>query len=364
MPRPSRAVVRRRRLTVGVATLLVAAVAALLATRPGPGPGRKDGATRTSTVVSRPAGTTTTTTTAPPRRSGPFAVGSEDPTFAEPAGAGLPVRLLPTLVLYPATGSPGGQPVPGAVPDRTDGPYPLVVFSQGYDETPASYGGVLAAWAAAGYVVAAPTYPFTDPPVCPSCEADIVNHPRDLRFVITSLLDASAGTSGPLAGLVEATEVAVAGQSDGGDVSLAVAAAPAQRDPRVKAAIIMSGQELSSLGSGFYTAGSVPLLVTQGTADPINVPSCSVELYDAAPAPKYYLSFVGAGHLPPYQDPGTDLTTFEVVSTDFLDATLKGAAGAAASLLAAGNVPGATTVTDAPSVGPPTAPFCQDTPAG
>lgn len=347
-----------------VAALLVAAVAALLATRPGPGPTRSEGTTRPSTVASNPTSSTATTPATAPRRSGPFAVGSASTTFVEPAGGDLPVRSLPTLLFYPATGAPGGQPAPGATPDRADGPYPLVVFSQGYDETPASYGALLAAWAAAGYVVAAPTYPFTDPPVCPTCEADIVNHPRDLRFVITNVLGASASGSGALAGLVDAAEVAVAGQSDGGDVSLAVAAAPAQRDPLVKAAIIMSGQELSSLGSGFYTAGSVPLLVTQGTADPVNVPSCSVELYDAAPAPKYYLSFLGAGHLPPYQDAGTDLSTLETVSTDFLDATLKGDQGATATLLAAGNVPGATTVTDAPSVGPPTAPLCQDTPPG
>jgi dienelactone hydrolase len=347
--------------------LLVVAVVALLATRPGRGPTRSSGTTRPSSVASRPTSSTATTAPPPtttPRPMGPFAVGSTSTTFVEPAGGALPVRSLPTLLLYPTTGAPGGQPTPGAAPDRADGPYPLVVFSQGYDETPASYGALLASWAAAGYVVAAPTYPFTDPPVCPTCEADIVNHPRDLRFVIASVLGASASGSGTLAGLVDAAEVAVAGQSDGGDVSLAVAAAPSQRDPAVKAAIIMSGQELSSLGSGFYTAGSVPLLVTQGTADPVNVPSCSVELYDAAPAPKYYLSFLGAGHLPPYQDPGTDLSTLETVSTDFLDATLKGDQGAATTLLAAGNVPGATTVTDAPSVGPPTAPFCQDTPAG
>ncbi len=366
MPRrPSRAVIVRRRLTVATSALLLVGIVALLVTRSHSGPAHPTTTTRPQTVASRPTETTSPTT--PPTtnpRSGPFAVGTSTTTLVEPAGGGLPIRSLPTLLFYPATGASGGAPSPAAQPDRTDGPYPLVVFSQGYDETPASYGALLAAWAAGGFVVAAPTYPFTDPPVCPTCEADIVNHPRDLRFVITSMLDASASSSGLLAGLVDPSEVAVAGQSDGADVSLAVAAAPSQRDPLVKAAVIMSGQELSSLGTDFYTAGSVPMLVTQGTADPVNFPSCSVELYNAAPAPKYFLSFLGAGHLPPYQDAGVDLSTLEVVSTDFLDATLKGEQRAAAALLVAGNVPGATTVTDAPSVGPPAAPLCEDTPPG
>src|SRR5581483_9590258 len=116
-----------------------------------------------------------------------FKVGLTKFTLSEPAssatpnshtGAGAPVRSIPVGVRYPAVGTFNGHSNPGAPADTAHGPYPLVVFSQGYDMAASAYAGLINAWASAGYVVAAPTYPFTDPlaPGGPN-ETDIVYHP-------------------------------------------------------------------------------------------------------------------------------------------------------------------------------------------
>jgi predicted dienelactone hydrolase len=228
--------------------------------------------------------------------------------------AGQPIRLLPTVVRYPilARGTVGAR-------------FPLVVFSQGFDEPAEAYSALLDAWTRAGYVVAAPTYPLTDPTQPTGVnESDIVNHPADLRFVISALQAAASDPHSPLHRVLDPRLVSVTGQSDGGDVSLAVAANSCCRDSVVKAAMILSGAELSAFGGSYYASRRrIPLLVTQGTDDTINVPACSAQLYDQASRPKYYLSIAGAPHLPPYVDPGPIRRGIEMVTIAFLDAFLK-----------------------------------------
>ncbi|HLI61431.1 MAG TPA: hypothetical protein VKV21_17375 [Solirubrobacteraceae bacterium] len=222
-------------------------------------------------------------------------------------------RPLPTVVRYPVVHAA-----------RPHDPLPLIVFSQGFAEPAEAYAGLLHAWAAAGFVVADPTYPRTDPDAPGGLdESDIVNHPADLRFVIRALVHAAADRSSPLHHRIDTGEVAVVGQSDGGDVSLAVAENSCCRDRAVRAAVILSGAELSAFGGRYFAAGHVPLLVTQGTADTINAPACSAQIYDEAPQPKYYLDMVGAEHLPPYQAPGPVRSGVARVVVAFLEAFLE-----------------------------------------
>ena len=132
----------------------------------------------------------------------PYAVGSLSFTVTEAAIAGSGPRSFVTYVRYPAQpGTPG--PGGGApTPRRAGGPFPLVVFSGGYDFDPEGYSALLDAWAAAGYVVADPVYPATSPTSPePLDEGDIVHHPGDLSAVITALVEAGRGAgTGPLAG--------------------------------------------------------------------------------------------------------------------------------------------------------------------
>jgi hypothetical protein len=95
----------------------------------------------------------------PPAPRPPFAVGVLIETFVDhsrvtPANGDepeLPDRTLVTTIWSPATG--GAHPTPptqGAAPDRTSGPYSLIVFGHGLGAAPEVHEGLLSRWAAAG----------------------------------------------------------------------------------------------------------------------------------------------------------------------------------------------------------------------
>ncbi|MHB1536732.1 MAG: alpha/beta hydrolase family protein, partial [Acidimicrobiales bacterium] len=353
------AVLRRRRFATGLTMAVVAVVAAVVVAHLGHSPRKPlSDPTVPSGGTAPPAATTlvptTTSTTVPPQ---PNAIGSIQLTFQRSATTGpLSVRQIPTIVRYPAvTSGPGGT----AVADRAGGPYPLLVFSQGFGYPAEGYAALLNSWTSDGYVVADPTYPYTYPDV--SNEADIVHHPADLRSVISDLLQMSTQTGSTLSGLINPQEIGVVGQSDGGDVSLAVAAAPCCRDPRVKAAAVLSGAEASVFAGTYYSAGSVPLLVVQGSADTINPPVCSTTLYDQAPPPRYFLSLFGAQHLPPYVDAGPDQTLVEEVTRQFFDGYLKGQPAELAAIPGTGDVSGVAAVAVGAAV-PPAPGACPQAP--
>jgi dienelactone hydrolase len=258
-------------------------------------------------------------------------------------GATVP-RTLVTIVRYPAVGAPSGVDEPGATPAPA-GPFPLIVFGHGFAVTPGIYAPLLRAWARAGYVVAAPAFPLgnANAPGGPN-EPDLPNQPGDMKFVITRLLAASAQSSGVLAGLIDPRRIAVSGQSDGGDTALAVAYDPRYRDPRVRAAAILSGAEIPFITAFEIEPGGPPLLATQGTADTINPPSMTYAFYNHAPPPKYLLSLLGARHLPPYTGEQPQLAIVERVTLAFFDRYLKGNRSGVARMASAGNVAGVATL--------------------
>jgi dienelactone hydrolase len=250
-------------------------------------------------------------------------------------------RTLVTYVRYPALGAPEGTDLPDAPPARAAGPFPLVVFAHGYDVTPRPYAHLLQSWARAGYVVAAPVFPLENPgaPGGPD-EADLANEPRDMSFVISRLLTESASSADPLAGLVDPAHIAVAGHSDGGETALAVAYSRRFHDPRVDAAMVFSGAEMSGIGGFDFAAHGPPLLAAQGTADTSNEPRFTYSYFDAARRPKYLLRLLGAEHLPPYTTEQPQLGIVERVTGAFLDEYLEHAPGALRRLRSFGGVPG------------------------
>ncbi len=257
-----------------------------------------------------------------------------------PSGRLVP-RTLVTVIRYPAPGAPGRFDLHGASADRAAGPFPLVVFGHGFAVTPAPYARLLRAWAAAGYVVAAPVFPLenANAPGGPN-ESDLVNQPRDMRFVISSMLAADARRHGPLAGLIEPHVIAVAGQSDGGETALAVAYDHRFLDSRVGAAVILSGAEIPGSDGFPFPARSPPLLAAQGTADTTNRPINTYDFFALARRPKYLLKLLGAPHLGPYTDEQPQLGIVERVTIAFLDRYLKRDPGAGERLTRAGNVRG------------------------
>src|SRR5581483_2972221 len=226
-------------------------------------------------------------------------------------------RVLVTYVRYPTRGRR---------------PFPLVVFAHGFALTPQPYARLLATWARAGYVVAAPAFPGErrGAPGGPS-QADLVNEPADLSFVVSRL---TARTS-PLRGLVDPTRIALAGHSDGAEAALAASYDPRYRDPRVDAALVFSGAAFP--GFGRAPRGSPPLLAVQGTADPINRPAVTAAYYRLMRRPKFLLWLMGASHLPPYAAVDRWSGVVDRATTAFLGHYLRGEP--LAPLLAAG-VPG------------------------
>ena len=170
-------------------------------------------------------------------------------------GRGREPRTLVTVVRYPL---------------HARGPFPLVVFGHGFAVTPRPYAPLLTAWARAGFVVAAPIFPLENAhaPGGPDESTDLINQPRDMSFVITRMLRAGAARHGFLAGLIDPRQIAVAGQSDGGETALAVAYDRHFIDRRVAAAVILSGAEIPGVGGFDFPSPSPPLLASQGTADP------------------------------------------------------------------------------------------------
>jgi dienelactone hydrolase len=244
-------------------------------------------------------------------------------------GQGLRPRKLVTVVRYPL---------------HPPGPVGLIIFGHGFAVTPAYYSRLLEAWAQAGYVVAAPVFPLGNQhaPGGPD-EADIVNQPRDMRFVISQMLAASAERQGPLAGLIDPHEIAVSGQSDGAETALAVAYDSAYRDPRVRAAIILSGDD--GLGGNYFQPGSPPMLATLGTADHINKPRYTYAFFAAAGRPKFLLKLLGAGHLPPYTYQQPQLSIVERVTIGFLNRYLEDQTDGIREMLLGGDVAGVASLT-------------------
>jgi fermentation-respiration switch protein FrsA (DUF1100 family) len=250
---------------------------------------------------------------------------------------GTAPRSFLTIIRYPVAG-------PGQNPE----PFPLIVFGHGFAVSPAPYVRLLDAWARAGYVVAAPVFPLENAnhPGGPD-ENDLPNQPGDMSLTITDLSERSQSGNGPLAGLIDPRRVAVTGQSDGGDTALAAAYDPAVRDSRVGAAMILSGAEDPFAAPFAMPPDGPPLLAVQGTADTINPPGDTYMFYRQAARPKILLNLLGAGHLPPYTEPGPQLSAVERTTIAFLNWRFKHRPAALRALLAAGRAGPGTSLTSA-----------------
>lgn len=263
------------------------------------------------------------------RRVGPWRVGTMIAHFvdvsrpAPPRVGGGPGRALDTVLQYPIDGDPAAPAVDGNPEPAGGGPFPLVVFAHGFDVTPTTYMALTQAWARAGYVVASPAFPGEVGGSDGATQDDLVNEPADVRFIISSMMAATA----PIRSAVDATRIAVAGHSDGAETAAAVGLDRCCHDPRVGATIVMSGAEFSGPGSGYAGVRHAPVLILQSDSDEINDPSNAVRLYNDSPGQVWFLSIIGGRHLEPYL--GTDPKWGIVVraTTDFLNLTLKNSQG-------------------------------------
>lgn len=266
-------------------------------------------AARSSTTKTPQA--TTTTRPAPketfPVVHAPYRVGFETLTLVDrsrttPANGSapaLPYRTLSTYVLYPATGTPSPSPVSHAPPTHEGGPFPLLVFAHGLDSNGPIYEPLLYAWARAGFVVVAPTFPLSSISAAGGdTAADLINQPGDLTFVLDKILALNKESGNPLSGMVDPRRIGAVGHSLGAMTVLAWAENTCCEDNRVDAAVIIDGTETPTFGTAKYFAGrTVPILVVHGTADQTIPYANGKKIYSDAKAPKYMISLIGAPHV-------------------------------------------------------------------
>jgi fermentation-respiration switch protein FrsA (DUF1100 family) len=276
--------------------------------------------------------------------AGRYRVGQRQMIFAEPAHTGvtgqhLGERFLMTVIDYPVSGeSSGSQLAPGL--------FPVLMFAPGFRQCAGTYAHLLRAWASAGYVVASVNFPRT------SCQAgqaayepDLVNQPADVSYVLGRLLALNAAPGDVFSGRLNPRQVAAAGQSDGGDTAAALAASTCCRDHHLKAAAVLSGAEWAPMPGRYFTGGAPPMLFVQGSADTINPPWASMQLYRSDRAgPRYYLDLPGASHMVPYSGDNPVERLVARITLAFFARYVLGDAGALTTMTRLGNSTGIATL--------------------
>lgn len=262
--------------------------------------GSTSGAT-TTTVITRPFAFTSWNETF---------VDTSRPTEAGAQTPGAPQRTLVSTVYVPDEG----------------GPRPLIVFSHGLMGHPDKFTKLLSAWARAGYLVVAPTFPLTNDrvPGAPQNVPVSTSQPADVRFVIDRVLALADDPDSALHGRVDPERIGVGGLSLGGATTYSVAFGECCRDERVKAVEVLAGA-LIPLEGAFVLDGHVPLLIAHGDQDPALRYDLARQAYDQAPGNVWFVTLLGASHAPAFEN---DVTPHDAMverfTTDFWDATLGG----------------------------------------
>jgi dienelactone hydrolase len=219
-------------------------------------------------------------------------------------------RPLPTTVWYPANGSPRhGGAAPRVINDArpASGRYPLIVWSHGFFSYPEQQQTITELFAANGFVVVAPLYPYTKKDTKHFNRNDVPNQSVDASFAITKMLEAG----NPLAAHIDPTRMAAAGHSGGGTTTNGLFTK--HRDPRLKAAIVVSGRPL-----GAYTGTPVPMLFIHGDKDPVVAYSQGRQAYGAVPWPKAFLTMLKTEHGAALGAPDRGHTQVVLTMLDFL----------------------------------------------
>lgn len=249
-----------------------------------------------------------------------LSVGVTSRTFTDPTRdtlafgwwPGSSGRMLPTRIWYPTS--------------RANAPYPLVVFAHGYGVGPDAYATLLSRIASAGYVVAAPLYPFLSGwPDGPTDTFDWEQKFADTQFVTDSMLLLNATDIWGFGGLIDPARIAVAGHSDGALISFGDGYVAWRNDPRVRA--VVSYSAILNEPDTTYQPNGRALLHILSDQDPYNDLGESVAWdHDNLADPRWTIALWNATHEGPYMDPSDPHFGLIVNATiDFLDQELKGA---------------------------------------
>lgn len=199
-------------------------------------------------------------------------------------------RRLTTRIFYPATGTPGGNPVVNA--PIADGVFPVCEFSHGLGGNPESYAPLIRPLAEAGFVVPAPVFPTTSSGTQGNVQ-DVYNgnQSMDVSQVITNTLALNTTAGDPFAGHLDTTTgVGVAGHSLGGMTTHGLLTA--WPDSRIAAAVPFACVDMGNPSSTV----AAKVLFVHGDQDTLTQYSSARQAYGELPAPKAFLTHRGTGH--------------------------------------------------------------------
>ncbi len=244
-------------------------------------------------------------------------------------------RRAPTRTLVTQVYLPSGR-----------GRYPLVVMAHGNAGNPGKLSQLLTAWAQAGYVVAAPTFPLTnDLSDQPTVIPDYLQQPGDVSFVISRVLAQARRRGTPLFGHVDPGHIGIAGHSLGGATVYGVGFNSCCLDRRVDAVIAMDAVKLPFGDHTFDFGRGTPLLLIHIKGDPVVSFSFSQDVYDAAAPPKYLMTLTQGIHFEPYENaPSPHDQAVMAATTTFWNAYLKGRIADRRRVIRAGTEPGLSSV--------------------
>ncbi|HEX5540336.1 MAG TPA: chlorophyllase [Micromonospora sp.] len=273
---------RRRTAPLLIAALLAVTIAGCsTSSRP---PAAEPGATTTRGPSPTPPASTTPGVPPGVAPSEPFAVGVRELILNRGGD-----RPLPVTVWYPAAGRAGGEPQRTA--PAAEGEFPVVVFSHGLAGLPADYAPLLIRWAAAGLVIAAPTYPHTSRGASYDV-LDVINQPADAAYVLTEVLALDGAAGDPLQSRLATDRIAAAGHSAGGITTIGLFTL--ERDERINAGIVLSGSALG-VGTAFH-GPAAPFLFVHGEQDDVVPYTMGRAAYEQVPWPKGMLSLPDGDH--------------------------------------------------------------------
>jgi len=188
-------------------------------------------------------------------------------------------------IYYPAKSSGISTP-----PDKTEAPYPALVFAHGFACTKEDYSWIGNYCASQGYVAIL----FTTPSQFDPFQA----FPQSVDGIILSidhLIVQNHKAEGPIKGMVDENRIGAMGHSMGAMTSLKAAA----QDPRIKAVVSLAPGYFNTITEPYLDACKsikVPTQIIMGSFDFICPPSGARIYYDTIPADKEMLIIAGADH--------------------------------------------------------------------
>ncbi|WP_344296483.1 RICIN domain-containing protein, partial [Streptomyces synnematoformans] len=191
-------------------------------------------------------------------------------------------RPCTTYVYYPATGTPGGNPVTNA--PVADGVFPVYNYTHGWGSSPQNSLFFIRPLAAAGFIVPAPHFNFGGAGDVYSGEPS-----KDVSQILTNTLNLN--TSGPLAGHIN-TDIGlgVSGHSLGGMTTHGLLTA--WPDSRIISANPQSCEDMGTPASSI----TAKVVFVHGDRDDLTRYDSARQAYNELTWPKAFLTFLGGSH--------------------------------------------------------------------